>query len=243
MTELAKLVIVTKGTQDWSYSRVAEMAEQFTTPDEDPARQLKRQRIIRAATELIAQHGYRKVSVDEIARRAQVAKGTIYLYYKNKAELLVHAIVEEKKRYIVRIKPVLDGSLPPRECIKEFIRLTLTLVSEMPMLSKLLQGDREVLLVMEEMDTNLREEIIAERQHFFRHLIQAAAPGVFSEDEERDRARLLASLIYSGGAFFDERVRHGLSIERFAEVLADVIVDGLANPPAAPQTTENMESA
>ncbi|MEE2776400.1 MAG: TetR/AcrR family transcriptional regulator [Acidobacteriota bacterium] len=222
---------MTTRSNDWTYSSLLEQGEKFLSPDEDEARQAKRRRILAAATELISIHGYRKVSVDEIARRAHVAKGTVYLYYKNKAEILVHAIAEEKMRYLLHLKPVLDKELEPHDRIKGFIRLTLTLANEMPILSKLLQGDREVLLVLEEMDATLRDEIIEKRQDFFRHLIHAAAgPGALSEEDEVDRARLLSSLIYSGGAFFDDRIRHGLSIERFAEVLADVVVDGLVNP-------------
>ena len=237
------MVIMTKGN-DWSYSRIVELSKQFEGPEEDKSRRAKRRRIVAAATELIAQHGYRKVSVEEIAHRAQVAKGTVYLYYKNKAELLVHAIAAEKKRYLIRLKPVLDGSMAPRARLKEWIRLTLVLVKEMPLLSKLLEGDREVLMVIEEMDAGLRDDMIEMRQEFFRQMIRAAGPpDGFTEQEEIDRARLLSTLLYSGGAFFDDRIRHGLSIERFAELLADVVVDGVVNHPTGEETVPARESA
>ena len=61
-------------------------------------------RIIAAATELFTAYGYRKTSVDEIAQRAHVAKGTIYLYFRTKAGILLHAVVEEKKAYFVRLR-------------------------------------------------------------------------------------------------------------------------------------------
>ena len=39
--------------------------------------------------ELFERLGYRRTSVDEVARQAGVAKGTVYLYFKTKADLLV----------------------------------------------------------------------------------------------------------------------------------------------------------
>jgi AcrR family transcriptional regulator len=46
-------------------------------------------RILTAAEELLLSWGYRRVTIDAIARRAQVGKGTIYLHWKTKEELFV----------------------------------------------------------------------------------------------------------------------------------------------------------
>ena len=47
----------------------------------------KREAILGAALELFGRYGYRRTSVDDIARRAGVAKGTVYLYVENKEAL------------------------------------------------------------------------------------------------------------------------------------------------------------
>jgi TetR/AcrR family transcriptional regulator, fatty acid metabolism regulator protein len=49
----------------------------------------KRQRILQAAVKVFARKGYHRAKVSEIARRADVADGTIYLYFKSKEDLLV----------------------------------------------------------------------------------------------------------------------------------------------------------
>jgi len=49
----------------------------------------KRKRILKAATKVFAQKGFHGARVTEIARAAGVAEGTIYLYFKNKEDLLV----------------------------------------------------------------------------------------------------------------------------------------------------------
>ena len=44
----------------------------------------KRERILDAAFEKFKQFGFVKTTVEEIARHAQVGKGTIYFYFKSR---------------------------------------------------------------------------------------------------------------------------------------------------------------
>lgn len=57
----------------------------------------KRQRILKAALAVFSQHGFEAARLDEVARKAGVAKGTLYLYYPNKQamfEAMVHSSVD-----------------------------------------------------------------------------------------------------------------------------------------------------
>lgn len=56
--------------------------------------------IKRAAQELFRKYGYHKTSVNEIAKRAKIAKATIYKYFESK-ELLLHAILMDYIRHSV----------------------------------------------------------------------------------------------------------------------------------------------
>src|ERR1700684_408253 len=49
--------------------------------------------IVLAGLRLFTQYGYRKTSIDDIARAAQVAKRTVYLHFQNKAAVFL-AILE-----------------------------------------------------------------------------------------------------------------------------------------------------
>ena len=54
----------------------------------DPGeRQARAVRILDVAAELLLRHGYRRVTIDDIARRADVGKGTVYLHWKTRDEL------------------------------------------------------------------------------------------------------------------------------------------------------------
>jgi TetR/AcrR family fatty acid metabolism transcriptional regulator len=54
----------------------------------------KHKLILDAALDLMSQYGYRKTSIDEIAERAGVAKGTVYLYFRDKREILISLLKE-----------------------------------------------------------------------------------------------------------------------------------------------------
>ncbi|MQA85190.1 MAG: TetR family transcriptional regulator [Streptosporangiales bacterium] len=44
-------------------------------------------RILDAAAELLVRHGYRKVTVEDVAARARIGKGTVYLHWRTKRQL------------------------------------------------------------------------------------------------------------------------------------------------------------
>jgi TetR/AcrR family fatty acid metabolism transcriptional regulator len=47
---------------------------------------------LQAAIEVFAEHGYFNSRISEIAKKADVADGTVYLYFKNKEQILMAAI-------------------------------------------------------------------------------------------------------------------------------------------------------
>jgi TetR/AcrR family transcriptional regulator, fatty acid metabolism regulator protein len=57
----------------------------------------KYHRIIAAATKVFARKGFFHAKVSDIAREAQVADGTIYLYFENKDDILISLFEEQMK--------------------------------------------------------------------------------------------------------------------------------------------------
>lgn len=70
--------------------------ERGATPLDSSKRQERANRILDAATALILRWGYNKTTIDDIARQAGVAKGTIYLHWKTREELFVALIKRER---------------------------------------------------------------------------------------------------------------------------------------------------
>lgn len=54
----------------------------------------RRQSILRAAREVFLTEGFYRTTMDHIAERAEVSKGTVYLYFESKETLLAHLLLE-----------------------------------------------------------------------------------------------------------------------------------------------------
>jgi AcrR family transcriptional regulator len=67
-------------------------------------RKLREERLLDAATTLLVRWGYRKTTIDDVAREAGVGKGTIYLHWKDKNDLFRAAIWREQQRYSEDVK-------------------------------------------------------------------------------------------------------------------------------------------
>lgn len=63
----------------------------------------KYKQIVDAAVKVIAQNGYHSSQVSKIAKEAGVADGTIYLYFKNKEDILVSVFEDKMGQFIDQI--------------------------------------------------------------------------------------------------------------------------------------------
>lgn len=84
----------------------------------------KSDRILKAALQVFSQHGFEAARLDEVARRAGVAKGTLYLYYPNKQamfEALVHSSVAPLLDDLANI--TVDQTCPPEELLDRIFTL------------------------------------------------------------------------------------------------------------------------
>ena len=85
----------------------------------------KRESILRAATRVFARNGYFNSKVADIARAAEVADGTVYLYFKSKEEIL-HSIFDQNMAEAIAAGGQLIENLDdPREKLRRIAKLHL----------------------------------------------------------------------------------------------------------------------
>ncbi len=198
--------------------------------DPNSPKERKKRRILQAATRLFIDQGYRKTSIDEVAQDAGVAKGTVYLYFKNKSDLLMHAIAAEKMAYMGDVLDILRSRGDHREKLRRYLQAGFLMVTRMPLVSKLMTGDRELLGAMEDYSADMNINITELQVKFLTFMVRRAASPELTKAQIDERARVLVGLFYTSGFMTDERLRSGLSVEQYASVLADVLVDGITNP-------------
>ncbi|WP_048600525.1 TetR/AcrR family transcriptional regulator [Rubeoparvulum massiliense] len=74
----------------------------------EKSKQNKYDVIIDAAVRVIAESGYHKAQVSKIAKEANVADGTIYLYFKNKDDLLISMFNKKMGQFVDVIQGRID---------------------------------------------------------------------------------------------------------------------------------------
>jgi AcrR family transcriptional regulator len=83
---------------------------------------VKIQRIIDAAAKLFAERHYHEVRMDDIAAKASVAKGTIYLHFKDKDDLYQALTLDSLRKLSERIRDCLVGLHDPATKLLYFNR-------------------------------------------------------------------------------------------------------------------------
>jgi AcrR family transcriptional regulator len=124
------------------------MIVDVTPPGRRPAGAARRREradaILDAAAELLRAHGYRRVSIDDVATRAEVGKGTIYLHWRTR-EALFWAVLQREtlqllERLIADLVADAELALPQRLISRIFVEL-----DDRPLVRALLMSDRDVL--------------------------------------------------------------------------------------------------
>lgn len=98
----------------------------------------RRAAILEAARALFAEKGLLASTIDELAERAEVAKGTIYLYFKSKEEILSALLDDGLALVGKRFLEAIDASLPADENLRRLCDAYCRVYREEPQYFKLL---------------------------------------------------------------------------------------------------------
>jgi TetR/AcrR family transcriptional regulator, fatty acid metabolism regulator protein len=85
--------------------------------------------IIDAAVVVIAENGYHQAQVSKIAKQAGVADGTIYLYFKNKEDILISLFREKMGEFVEKIETIIAGKSTATEKLLSLIESQFSMLS------------------------------------------------------------------------------------------------------------------
>lgn len=207
-----------------SFADVLAALRQFTDR-EGPAD--KRRRILHAAAALFERHGYQKASISAIAREAAIAKGTVYLYFSSKAEILLHVLMWERGQLYEAMAPALEAAPCPRERLRALLAMALLHAEAMPVSNRLKQGDPALRAALQEVDLAELQASLGLFRRIFVWLVAEAAP-CLPESEQLARAQTLIITLQAVPALL--RARGALPLEVFAARFSDMLVDGALAP-------------
>lgn len=179
----------------------------------------KDEAILRAALELLATHGYTRMSLSQVAAAAEVSKSTIHLRWKTKADLLTAAL--EAMRMTQAADPSGDTRTDLVSILNDFAE-TVERVRGMALIGTCLAEEAHTpdLLIL------LRERTVLPRRALLRHVLeQAQERGEIPEGAELQTA--VSALL---GIFYADYMAGVGGRTGWAEQAVDLTLAGLGAP-------------
>lgn len=186
----------------------------------------KRELILRAATRVFARNGYFNSKVADIARAAEVADGTVYLYFKSKEEILHSVFDQNMSDAIAAGRELIKTLSDPREKLRRIAKLHL----------ERLGADRDLAVVFQvelRGSTKFMEEFsaagFAEYLDLLRQIIEEGQHSrVFRKNLN---AKVVAKILFGA---LDEMATNWIishrsyRLEPMADVVMDVFLNGVS---------------
>lgn len=187
----------------------------------------KHDAILDAAEQIIALQGYHEAQISRIAAEAGVAAGTVYLYFKNKPDLLVCLFRNRLSMLIDEARAALAGVADPREKLRRAIRQHFRSLGSRPDLAAVTQ------IEMRQADTSVQQQISALMKGWFKVIDE-----VITEGRERGLftravpAKQIRNMVYGT---LDQTVTawvlsgHRFDLEALAEPTYTLILNGVTH--------------
>lgn len=151
----------------------------------------KYKQIVDAAVIVIAENGYHQAQVSKIAKEAGVADGTIYLYFKNKEDILISVFREKMGVFVENVKEILKIEISATDMLAKMIENHFSL----------LNGDRHLAIVtqleLRQSNKELRYRINEVLKEYLVLLDDILKEGIKSgEFDERIDIRLARQMVF-----------------------------------------------
>ena len=183
-----------------------------------------RERIIATAQELFSRFGLRKTTLEEIIRRANVAKGTLYKYFSNKEVLFMEVVERESETLTTLLREAVRQAPTPQGKMTAYLKVRVRKVAE---LANLYQVTRETVSENWPRCERIRERHLLEEQRIVQSVLEdGVSEGVF----DVRAPELTASAIVMAARGLESSwvlEANSLELEEGADILLDVLFKGI----------------
>jgi AcrR family transcriptional regulator len=184
--------------------------------------------ILNAADRLLARYGYKKMTVEDVAKEAGIGKGTVYLHFPSKQEVVLSHVDRIVRRLIVQLQASADDDSPPPDQLREVLRLRVMLRFDAVQdysqsISELLRDLRPSLLERRQRHFDEEAKVIASI------LREGQRTDLFRRTEPLATARVLIAATNSLLPFSLSAQELGKrrEVQATASRIAELLVDGL----------------
>jgi len=183
-----------------------------------------RQGVLDAVIGLLMRDGVQGITMDRVAMEAGVAKGTLYVYFKNKEEILDAAVEASFEPLIVELTGIMDADKAPDKRLEDFSRLNLQFFDEQQDLIRILFYDRE--RIHSEKNRFNDDRYLTLLSKVAEVLNEGVDTGLFAP---MDSMKIAAMFIEANMGMVMQRIRDGISgdVEQDARQIISIFMEGL----------------
>ena len=195
--------------------------------------------ILHAALQVFGERGFAHTRLDDVARRAGVSKGTLYLYYASKVALFRAVVRAVKGPALAEGEAYVEAHQgTAREALEHLVLRMWEIMADPPQatVSRLVQSE---IRHFPELARFYYEEIVLRSRRILERVLErGVAAGEFRPEQARFAARAIPAMaltlitVHGGLAAFDPSP---MSREAMAAHATDLILHGVLTP-AAPRT-------
>ncbi len=184
--------------------------------------------ILDAADRLLARYGYRKMTMEDLAQEVGIGKGTIYLHFRSKDEIVLSHVDRIVQRVVDRLNAIAQSDAAPAAKIRGM--LVARVMFRFDSVQQYSESISEVL-------RDLRSALLERRERYFEQEAAIIA-GVLKEGQRtrafrrRDAAETARALVAATNSLlpFNLSTRElgkRKDVEHSAESIADLLLNGL----------------
>ena len=200
-------------------------------------KQARREAIRTSAREFFFTKGFNATTMDEIAQKAELSKGALYLYFASKEELYVSVMSEGLSFLFERTEEALTLDLPPDQMLRKLGEVNYRYYLDYPEYSRIFfffehrniakQLPRE--LIQESMDKGMR---------YFQLLVgviqKGIEQGIFAPADPRKAAVAFWGVTIGTLLLFEEEMNReiiGVDVEQMIHYTLDLFIEALKKRP------------
>ena len=186
----------------------------------------RRENILGAAVRLFQRYGYRKTTVGDIAKEAGIGKGSVYLEFSSKEEVMFALIENHEKRTLAEVQQAAtgDGSVMDRLTAVAMVRPLRNFDT--------MEHIREIFEILVSLRGRQNDRVLPYWQASVQEVAKLIQEGCESGDFTVPDVEHSASTFYSALDVSSVFAMHGLSRETLETTLRDIVqllINGLRN--------------
>jgi AcrR family transcriptional regulator len=189
--------------------------------------------ILDVAAALLLRHGYRRVTIDDVAAAATIGKGTVYLHWRTR-EQLFSAVFEREVLYAIDELRLALGRDPQACLLHRFAHTYFLAIARRPLLRGFLLADPDLLGKLATSRDTTRDDRHSAMSRGYLQLL--AERGLLRDDMDLDQIGYAYQATFEG--FLQaERTAPADGLEQRADLLERTIRRAFENDQATPGTT------